>query len=149
MMRAYARRILPGTAEVDDVVQDALITAWAQLPTLDDPGRFKSWVMRITGRKAIDRIRSMRETVDVENVERAVAPEVLPARQAEVRAEVSALGEALSTLPDAQRQCWVMRELGGYAYEEIAEELDIPASTVRGLLSRARKSIIARMDGWR
>ena len=42
MMRAYARRILPGNEDVDDVVQDALIVAWEQLPHLDDLTKVKS-----------------------------------------------------------------------------------------------------------
>ncbi|GAA4487168.1 RNA polymerase sigma factor [Microbacterium panaciterrae] len=149
MMRAYARRILPGTAEVDDVVQDAFITAWEQLPQLDDPGQVKSWLMRITGRKAIDRIRALRVHADVDAVELPAPERAAPPRQAEARAGIAALSDALQQLPAAQRECWVLRELGGYAYEEIAEELDLSPSTVRGLLARARKDIIVRMEQWR
>lgn len=149
MMRAYARRILSGIAEVDDVVQDAFITAWDQLPTLDDPRRVKSWLMRITSRKAIDRIRVTRLHADVTEVEYSSPEHATPPRRAEARAGIAALSEALGLLPAAQRECWVLRELGGYRYEEIAEELDIPLSTVRGLLARARKDIIVRMEPWR
>lgn len=149
MMRAYARRILSGSAEVDDVVQEAFITAWGQLPKLDDPGRVKSWLMRITSRKAIDRVRATRPQVDLEEVV-LPAPELsAPARQAEARAGVAALSDALQELPAPQRECWVLREIGGYTYEEIADELGIPLSTVRGLLARARKDIIVRMEQWR
>ncbi len=149
MMRAYARRILPGTADVDDVVQDAFITAWDQLPNLEDPGRVKSWLMRITSRKAIDRIRAARAHVDVTEVEIPAPEQGAPPRRAEARAGVAALSDALRQLPDAQRECWVLREIGDYSYEEIAQELGIPASTVRGLLARARKDIIVRMEQWR
>ncbi len=149
LMRAYARRILPGTADIDDVVQDAFVTAWEQLPKLDDPGRAKAWLMRITSRKAIDRIRASRSHADITEIDvPAPAPES-PPRQAEARAGVAALGDALQHLPASQRECWVLRELGGYSYEEIADELDISASTVRGLLARARKDIIVRMEQWR
>ncbi|MEB4613715.1 RNA polymerase sigma factor [Leucobacter sp. M11] len=149
MMRAYARRILPGTAEVDDVVQYAFITAWEQFPKLEDPGRVKSWLMRITSRKAIDRIRATRTHVDVTEMEIPAPDHGTPPRQAEARAGVAALSDALRQLPDAQRECWVLREIGDYSYEEIAEELGLPVSTVRGLLSRARKDIIVRMEQWR
>ncbi|WP_316316528.1 RNA polymerase sigma factor, partial [Clavibacter michiganensis] len=52
-------------------------------------------------------------------------------------------------LPEAQRRCWVMKEVLEYRYEDIAEELDLPVSTVRGLLSRARKNMIRLMEAWR
>lgn len=149
MMRAYARRILPGSADVDDVVQDAFITAWDRLPKLDDPGRVKSWLMRITSRKAIDRIRATRPYSDLSETELPAPVQLAPPRQAEARAGIAALSDAINRLPDAQRECWVLRELGTYSYEEIADELDIPISTVRGLLARARKDIIVRMEQWR
>jgi len=149
MMRAYARRMLAGSADVDDVVQDAFITAWQQLPALEDTAKVKSWLMRITSRKAVDRIRAHKPHADLDDVE-APAPEHLsPPQAAEARAGVQALGEALRELPGPQRECWILREIAGYSYEEIAEELEVPLSTVRGLLARARKHLIVRMEQWR
>jgi RNA polymerase sigma-70 factor (ECF subfamily) len=149
MMRAYARRILSGSAEVDDVVQDAFITAWSQLPSLDDLGSVKSWLMRITSRKAIDRIRATRPHIDLEAVD-LPAPDIsAPSRQAEARVGVAELSAALQLLPAAQRECWVLREIGGYTYEEISAQLEVSVATVRGLLARARKDIIVRMEHWR
>lgn len=149
MMRAYARRILSGSADVDDVLQDAFITAWEQLAQLQDPGQAKSWLMRITSRKAIDRVRVSRSYTDLTEMELPAPERIAPPRQAEANAGVAALNEALLALPDAQRECWVLREFGGYTYEEIAEQLDVSVSTVRGLLARARKDIIVRMEDWR
>lgn len=149
MMRAYARRILPGTADVDDVVQEAFITAWEQLSRLDDLAQVKSWLMRITSRKAIDRVRASHQHADVTAHEVAAPDQTAPQRQAEAHAGVAALRDALSQLPDAQRECWVLREIGGHSYDDIAEHLDISPATVRGLLARARKDIIVRMEGWR
>ena len=149
MMRAYARRILPGTTDIDDVVQDAFITAWQQLPKLEDVGKVKSWLMRITGRKAIDRIRASRAHIDLDDVEVAAPENTTPARRVENLAGVAALSEALAELPAAQRECWLLREIGGFSYDEISTELGVPVSTVRGLLVRARKGLLVRMEQWR
>lgn len=149
MMRAYARRVLNATDEVDDVVQDAFITAWQRLPELAEPGKVKSWLMRITSRNAVDRLRRRRPQTPIEDHEHELVEPRAPETITESRSQVAALDEALRALPDAQRECWVLRELGGYSYDEIAEELGIPASTVRGLLARARKHLIVRMEAWR
>ncbi|WP_156761147.1 RNA polymerase sigma factor [Microbacterium karelineae] len=149
MMRAYVRRILSGSADVDDVVQDTFITAWERLPGLDDPAKVKSWLMRIAGRRAVDRMRAARPSADIDDVEVAAPTHAAPPRVVEARVGVAALSRALGELPDDQRQCWVLREIGGCSYEEIARELDIPTSTVRGLLARARKYILVRMEQWR
>lgn len=149
MMRAYARRMLNGSADVDDVVQEAFVVAWQRLPELEDPSKVKSWLMRIVGRKTVDRLRTIRPQLDVDTLEAPAPEHRTPARIAEGRAEVAALAEVLRELPEPQREAWLLREVGGYSYDEIAEDLRIPVSTARGLLARARKHIIGRMEEWR
>lgn len=149
MMRAYTQRMLNASADVDDIVQETFVTAWQRFSELDDPAKVKSWLMRIVSRKAVDRIRSLRPTVDVDDIEQAAPSNAVPERLVEAREGVAALGAALQELPAAQRECWVLREMGGYSYDEIAAELDISVSTARGLLARARKYMIVRMEAWR
>lgn len=149
MMRAYTQRMLNASADVDDIVQEAFVTAWQRFGELDEPSKVKSWLMRIVSRKAVDRIRATRPVVDIDTVDRPAPLHASPSAVVEVRAGVAAVGAALRELPDAQRECWVLREIGGYSYEEIAEELDVPVSTARGLLARARKYMIVRMEEWR
>jgi RNA polymerase sigma-70 factor (ECF subfamily) len=149
MMRAYTQRMLNASADVDDIVQEAFVTAWQRFGELDEPTKVKSWLMRIVSRKAVDRIRATRPVVDIDTVDRPAPLHASPSAVVEVRAGVAAVGAALRELPDAQRECWVLREIGGYSYEEIAEELDVPVSTARGLLARARKYMIVRMEEWR
>lgn len=149
MMRAYTQRMLNASSDVDDIVQEAFITAWQRFTELDDPSKVKSWLMRIVSRKAVDRIRTLRPVLDVDDIDRAAPLSASPEKVAEVRAGVAALGAVLQELPDAQRECWVLREMGGYSYDEIAEELGISSSTARGLLARARKYMIVRMEEWR
>lgn len=149
LLRAYARRTLGSTDELDDVVQETFITAWNRLDRLDDGARVKAWLMRILSRKCIDRIRARRFHDDVTELEVAAPAADAPERVAEARSREEAVETALAELPEAQRRCWVMKEVLEYSYEAIAEELDLPASTVRGLLSRARKNMIRLMEGWR
>ncbi|WP_341975771.1 RNA polymerase sigma factor [Microbacterium sp. LTA6] len=149
MMRAYAQRMLNASADVDDIVQEAFVTAWQRLPELEDPAKVKSWLMRVVSRKTVDRIRALRPQIDIDEVDHPAPQHAGPPQVAEARAEVEALSNALRELPDGQRECWVLREIGGHSYDEIAEQLGIPVTTVRGLIARARKYIIVRMEEWR
>lgn len=149
MMRAYARRVLGADADVDDVVQEAFVIAWQRLAELEDPAAVKSWLMRIVSRKAMDRVRARRPQIDIDGIDPPASPTATPAHAVEARAGVEALSAALSELPETQRQSWVLREIGGSTYEEVAAELGVPVTTVRGLLARARKHIIVRMEEWR
>lgn len=149
VVRVYARRILGSATEVDDVAQDTFLTAWQQLPGLEDTSRVRGWLLTIASRKAIDRVRARRDHADIVDHDQPARLEDGPEYSAEVSSRQHALGVALGTLSAEQRQCWVLKELGGYSYDEIATELSIPVSTVRGLLSRARKNMIREMEDWR
>lgn len=149
VVRVYARRILGSTADVDDVAQDTFLTAWQQLPGLKDTSRIRGWLLTIASRKAIDRVRARRHHDDVDQREDPTRAEDGPDHLAESSGRNRALTAALATLPEEQRRCWVLKELGGYSYDDIATELQMPVSTVRGLLSRARKNLIQKMEAWR
>ena len=150
LLRSYARHLLGSTDESDDAVQQTFITAWQQLPTLADPGAVKPWLMRILNRKCLDRIRARKTAENIDDSDIAAAdPAGDPENAAEHHAVQSALASALATLPENQRRCWLMKEVADYSYDDIANELDLPASTIRGLLARARKTLIREMEPWR
>ncbi len=148
-LRAYAGRLLGSAAESDDVVQDTFITAWARLGDLGDPAAVRGWLFRIAGHNAIDRLRAHREHADVTEEDPAASDLHSPARSAEAGSLTAALAQALEALPPEQQRAWVLREMGGLHYDEIAAELALPASTVRGLLVRARRTLAERLEAWR
>ncbi len=149
LMRAYAVRLLGHGGDADDAVQDAYVTAWQQLDRLQDEKAFKGWLMRILSRKCIDRIRARSDHDDIADHEQAASDAGTPEAAVISRSREDALALALAALPEQQRRCWILREIAEYSYEEIAEELDLPASTVRGLLARARRALVSEMEGWR
>lgn len=149
LMKAYARKILGSSDEVDDVVQETFITAWQQLPTLEEMVALRSWLMKIVSRKSIDRIRTRKQHANADDHETPAPEDTGPSEKAEATSREKALSNVLAGLPQEQRQCWALKHLADYSYDEIAAELDLPVSTVRGLLSRARKNVIQGMEGWR
>jgi RNA polymerase sigma-70 factor, ECF subfamily len=149
LLRAYARRTLGSTDELDDVVQEAFVTAWQRLDDLQDPAKVKSWLMRILSHRCVDRIRARRDQAPIDDVDVAAPDEHAPERVAMARSRAEALDVALDALPEPQRRCWIMKEALEYSYDEIAAEFGVPPSTVRGLLARARKNMIVLMEGWR
>lgn len=149
LMRAYARRLVNSHAEADDVVQDALIAAWKDIAHLQDGTAAKAWLMRIVSRRAVDTGRRRKSHDNLED--QPEAPDRLPTpEQAAVAGSARrALNTALSRLPEEQRRCWVLKEIGGQSYEEIAQTLGISAASVRGRLARARTTLMKEMEEWR
>lgn len=151
LLRVYATRILGSTNETDDVVQETLLTAWQGLPSLDDYSAVRNWLLTIVTRRSIDRVRARsRHPVDALEDDEPLASEAgSPVTTLEAKSLEAALSSALSALPSEQRRCWMLREVSHYSYDDIADQLDLPASTVRGLLARARKTLIRELEEWR
>ena len=149
LMRAYASRVLGSNDEMDDVVQESFITAWQQLPTLENGAAVKSWLMRIVSRKSVDRLRARRQHLNIDLTDAPAPERQSPDRLAEAESQTEALTRVLADLPEDQRRCWMLRELAELSYGDIAEELELPVSTIRGLLARARKTLLQEMEDWR
>jgi len=147
-LRAFATRLTGSAADADDAVQEALIAAWNQLSTLEDPAKVRTWMTSIVSRKSTDRLRRRKPSSELDD-QRPDTHERGPEARAIATSQLDALAGVLSALPEGQRQCWVLKEVGGYSYEEIADELDLTPAIVRGRLARARATVISEMEVWR
>ena len=149
----FCRNNLPATIDAEDVVQDVLLTAWQKLPGLDDRSRFRAWmytiarnrcreVIRTAGRRATDPVSPEEVAVKIDSRQD-------PARAHARDAAMVALRKSVAVLPDSQRRIWVMAQIDGLGYAEIADIEELPLSTVRGRLARARATIAKEMELWR
>ncbi|WP_407703454.1 RNA polymerase sigma factor [Streptomyces triticirhizae] len=140
-----------GSADAEDAVQDAFVSAWRRLPEFRGEAAFRSWMYRIVTNRCLNLLRARRPTAPLEAVAEPAAPEARasPARTVENLAAVRALREALGGLSPEQRACWVLREFHGLAYQEIARAVGITQQAVRGRLFRARRYLMEAMEAWR
>lgn len=158
MAFATALRIVGRRSDAEDATQDAFVTAWRQLPEFRGDSAFSTWLHRIVTTRALNQIRARarhddrRVGPDIEDFRDSVQP-VASAPTPEAANQAGALAEALrgalDTLPDAQRRCWVLRELEGHSYEQIADMTGASVTAVRGRLHRARAAIAETMGPWR
>lgn len=148
-MRAYASYLVGSETDADEAVQEAFITAWTDLEKLRDPQAVRAWLMRITARKAIDQVRLRRPAETLEAAGEVPSEDLGPQGIAEQRDQLDRLREVLQSLPNGQRQAWILREVGQMTYEEIAQYCQTSTATIRGRLARARETITQEMEEWR
>jgi RNA polymerase sigma-70 factor (ECF subfamily) len=153
LMTAYATRLTSSRADAYDAVQEASIAIWRELPTLTTPDAVRGWMMRIVSRKAFDLIRARKPASDVDDAaivaQLPVTDVADPARIAASSDAMAGLRAALDRLPPLQRQSWILREIGGESYAEIAGHLGITTTAARGQLARARETLTREMEAWR
>ncbi len=142
----YAHALLANRADAEDAAQEVLLRLWNHLPTMNF-FNIRAWLLRTTRHYCLDQIRRRSnrtapllmsdEALDDRPDELAVNPSC--AADSSLRLEVAR--EALLKLPEKLRSVFVLYEVNGLRYREIAETLEIPINTVKVYLSRAREKL--------
>jgi RNA polymerase sigma-70 factor (ECF subfamily) len=128
-----------------------MLDAWRRIRTFRAEAAFSTWMYRIVTNRCTQLLRRTRPTVPVDEVDESLpaSGSGSPEDAAERDAEMAALARAVSRLPDEQRACWVLRELEGLGYAEIAEITGAGETAVRGRIHRARTALADGMRAWR
>ncbi len=134
---AIAFRILRDLHDAEDAVQQALWTAWGDLPGLRDPARFDAWLYRLLVRTCYRSARSRRRRDVVVRLVPDRHDPIDPRRTDEI-AERDALERAFATLSTEHRAVIVLHHYVGLGLDEVAAVLEIPYGTAR---SRAHYAI--------
>lgn len=146
----YATRLLRDRAEAEDVAQEAMIRLWRIAPDWrQGEAKVTSWLYRVVTNLCTDRQRSRRrraqETLDDVPEPADDSPDAEGVMIAADR--ISALEQALGTLPDRQRQAVVLRHIEGLTNPEIAEVLGIGVEAVESLTARGKRALQAMLAG--
>jgi RNA polymerase sigma-70 factor (ECF subfamily) len=144
--RAYrvALRITRHPGDAEDVAQEALVRAWRSLPGFRGEARFSTWLYRIVTNLALNRVERRPRVADVELPDTAVRSDD-PAARTEDAERLTAALAALEQLSPDQRACYVLREIEGLSYEELAEVLETSVPAVKSRLFRARQELTAAL----
>lgn len=100
---------------------------------------FMGWLARIASNVCIDHLRAKKALHLVEdNTELETRDnQVLPSQDL----EINEIMELLNRLPEIQRVIFILFEVEGYSHEEVASQLNIPESTSRTYLTRAKQKL--------
>ena len=137
-----AYSVLRQRQDAEDVAQEAYAKAYRSFRQLRDRAKFRSWIVRLTWRMALDRQRSDRRRVVRE---RLAAPE--PISDAGTAGERAALvWQAIDALPGKLRLVTVLAGIEGYDLREVGELLGVPEGTVKSRLFEARRRMKERLS---
>jgi RNA polymerase sigma-70 factor (ECF subfamily) len=143
-----ARGVLRNTADAEDVAQEALLRAYRSFDRLRDRNRFRAWLVRISFRIALDRLRSAkrREQRDVLWSQPAHQPPAATAEDLAASSEFQLhLDRALAELPEKLRLALLLAAMDGLTIDEIATLLAIPIGTVKSRIFIARKQLAEKL----
>lgn len=145
----WVSRVVLGSDDAQDIVQDTFVAAFTQLKALKQPGAFRGWLRTIALTQVRRRFRKQRLLrrlgfADVEpmEVESMISDHAPPEAVAELK-QVAAL---LKQLPTDEALALVLRRVEGYRLEEIAEQLGLSLATVKRRLTAAEARFTALQE---
>lgn len=153
-----ALRMLNSPEDAAEVLQDAFISAYKNLENFRGDSQFGSWMHRIAANHALMRLRHRKVVRQVEspldeptfNERGSLIDEVAEVKDAEGEAMDKelrrAIEQAAAGLGDDYREVFVLKDLEGLSYEEIAELTQSSVPAVKSRLHRARLSLRAAID---
>lgn len=136
----HCENIVKSRSDGEDIAQETFIKAYQTLKNFDSSkGRFSTWLYRIATNKAIDHLRAHKRVIAVDDIE-TLADTTMPVDIPDD--ELAALRQAVEVLePPVYSQVIKAYFWEGKSYQAIAEELDIPMSTVGTWMRRAKAQL--------
>jgi len=139
----YAMSIVKSGDEANDVVQESFIKAYRNLQSFDVKRKFSSWMYRIVHNEAMNHIRKEKRRPWISLEADTLFPhpastEPDPHEEQERLGDAEEIRAVLAKIPEKYREVVELRYIEEFSYEEIADILTIPKSTVGVRLSRAK-----------
>jgi len=128
----YLLRLVGDREDAQDLSQEVFLKAYRNLGKLRDPSRFAPWLFRTAHNEAFSLLRRRRpETEVADRLPPAPGPAMLPIETS------LAVTSALRRLSEDQREAVVLKIYQGFKFEEMAEILACPVSTIKSRLYTA------------
>src|SRR5258706_10107079 len=158
---AVAGGILRRREDVEDIAQQVFVKAYFSLKRFDQRAAFSTWLYKITVNECWDLLRKKKvrpllyeSDLSEEQAQQFSAAERVESGAQDVLDKLEAQQQVerlLEGLDERDRMMLILKEVEGFAIEEIAEILDLNANTVKVRLFRARRRIVnqvrKRRDG--
>ena len=148
LVRHYTRN----PVEIEDLVQDTLLKAYARLSSFQSQSSFYTWLYRIATNTILDWLKRqgrnpVQHVEDVEVAAPAAQRAVMRPDARLAQEEIARITqEVLADLPEIFRTVLVLREFEDLQYQEIADVLGISIGTVESRLFRARRLLRAELE---
>jgi RNA polymerase sigma-70 factor (ECF subfamily) len=133
-------RITGNDFEAEDALQEGFISAFRSIHSFRGESTFGAWLKRIVVNKAINELKK-RKTEHLNEDNEIDIPDEEDTPDYRESLSVDRVRDSINALPDGYRTVLSLYLIEGYDHQEIAEILEITASTSKSQLNRAKKKL--------
>lgn len=144
-LRAFARSLCNNVALADDLAQETLLRAWAHRDSFILGTNLRAWLFTIARNAFYSNAR--RRSREVEDPDGYYSNNLSVAPMQHNGLDLEDLQRGLSKLPPEQREAIMLIGASGCSYEEAASICGCAVGTIKSRVSRARRSLLAHLEG--
>ncbi|TXD47596.1 RNA polymerase sigma factor [Polaribacter sp. IC073] len=139
-------RMLGNNANAEDAIQEIMMKLWVKRKKIAKHPNITGFVFLTARNHCIDLLRKKKLVLD----DSTIPLKILASRNEHIELEWKELNsiieEILQKLPKQQKEVFIMRDLDGYEFTEIASTMQLKVENIRVLLSRARKQVRTELE---
>ena len=138
----FARRLLISKDEAEDTSQEILLKLWQQRQKIQEIKNLEAYAMTLTKNLCYDRLKSKSsENISLTNAKYEAENYISLQKQVENNDMMEKVQLIINQLSDQQRMVMQLRDIEQYEFSEIEKITGIKETTLRVILSRARKTV--------
>ena len=143
-LRAFAVSLCGDRERADDLVQETLFKAWNHLDSFKEGTNLKAWLFTILRNTYFSERRKRKR--EVEDADGSYAARLSSRPEQHGHMDMKDFQEALSHLPDDQREALILVGAAGFSYEEAAEISGCAVGTIKSRVNRARSRLADALE---
>jgi RNA polymerase sigma-70 factor (ECF subfamily) len=143
-LRAFAISFTNNRDRADDLVQETILRAWANIDKFEPGTNLNAWLFTILRNLFHSDYRKRKREIEDANGFFAARLKTHPDQQSHL--DFEDFCSALAKLPLEQREVLLLVGAQGMSYEEAAEVCDVPIGTIRSRVNRARSKLASLLD---
>ncbi|MFT5853347.1 MAG: RNA polymerase sigma-70 factor (ECF subfamily) [Verrucomicrobiales bacterium] len=143
-LRGFIVSLMPGSPDVEDVLQDTNVVIWEKMSSFEQGSNFRAWIFAIAKNVALahfSKLKRDRSPVVSETLARLIADTWYQRENADLASKDIALNYCLQTLDDSELAVVDARYSHHNSLEALAAATKRPAATLRVLLFRVREKL--------
>jgi RNA polymerase sigma-70 factor, ECF subfamily len=138
-LRAFAISLCGNVDRADDLVQEALLRAWANLDSFQPGTNMSAWLFTILRNVYRSEYRKRRR--EVEDADGSYADSLTSLPNQTSNLEMDEFLKALDVLPADQREALILVGASGFSYDEAAQICGCAVGTIKSRVNRARSRL--------
>lgn len=143
-----AFRILKDTQEAEDIMQEAFLSAFTKMHTLENRAMFSAWLKRITINLSIGALKkgNRLQKVSIDTIPYSLSETEETDKTEDTQMKAEEIIKTLQELKSSYRIVLSLHFIEGYDYDEISEIMSLTQGNVRTLISRGKESLRKKLQ---